>query len=154
MIVGHLAAGYLAARGLAVVGAAALFGGVLIGSVLPDIDMLWFALVDQGRVHHHNYLTHRPVIWAGLLCVGLLLRRTSVTGVALGALLHLALDSIAGKIAWAWPVSEVAAPLVVVPATQAHWVMSFIFHWTFAMELALCALALGVFVRTRHRSGV
>ena len=54
MIVGHLAAGYLAARGLAAIGAGALFGGMLIGSVLPDIDMLWFALVDQGRVHHHT----------------------------------------------------------------------------------------------------
>ncbi|MEO0745665.1 MAG: metal-dependent hydrolase [Pseudomonadota bacterium] len=153
MIVGHLAAGYLAARGLAAIGAGALFGGMLIGSVLPDIDMLWFALVDQGRVHHHDYLTHRPVVWAGLLCVGLALRRASVIGVALGALLHLALDSIAGKIAWAWPISDAATPLVIVPATQAHWLLSFIFHWTFALELALCALALALFVRTRHRFG-
>ena len=153
MIVGHLAAGYLAARGLAGIGAGALFGGVLIGSVLSDIDMLWFALVDQGRVQHHDDLTHRPVVWAGLLCVGLALRRASVTGVALGALLHLALVSIAVKIAWAWPVSDPATPLVIVPATQAHWLLSFIFHWTFAMELVLCALALGLFVRTRHRFG-
>ena len=153
MIVGHVAAGYLAARGLAVIGSGALFGGMLIGSALTDIDMLWFALVDQGRVHHHDDLTHRPVVWAGLLCVGVALRRASVIGVALGALLRLALDSSAGKIAWAWPVSDAATPLVIVPATQAHWLLSFIFHWTFAMELVLCALALALFVRTRHRSG-
>jgi inner membrane protein len=59
----------------------------------------------------------------------------------------MALDSIAGQIAWGWPATHHAAPLVAVPATQDWWVMSFLLHWTFTVELVICAAALLVWWR-------
>ncbi|WP_299550197.1 metal-dependent hydrolase [uncultured Tateyamaria sp.] len=150
MIVGHLAAGYLAARAFAALGATAVFSGVIVGSVIPDVDILWFFLVDGQQTHHHDYLTHRPLVWAVVLLIGVTIRRSVVVGLGLGALLHLALDSIAGKVAWAWPVLDEATPLVIVPATQAHWVLSFLLHWTFAVEIALCIAALLLFASARR----
>ena len=32
----------------------------LVAAVLPDFDMIWFYLVDNGRVHHHRYWVHVP----------------------------------------------------------------------------------------------
>ena len=75
MIIGHWPAGYLAALGARRFWPAqGLFAGILIGAVLPDIDMLWFFLVDDKAHHHHSYLTHRPALWALLLAAGLFVR--------------------------------------------------------------------------------
>ena len=102
-------------------------------------------------MHHHSYLTHRPALWLSLLVVALLVRRwhlgAALSAQSLGAVLHMALDSIAGQIAWGWPATHHAAPLVAVPATQDWWVMSFLLHWTFTVELVICAAALLVWWR-------
>ena len=58
----------------------------------------------------------------------------------------------AGAIAWGWRLSNAAHPLGVVPATQNHWVLSFVLHWTFLVVIGLCLLAAIVF-RTQRRSG-
>ncbi|MEM6311462.1 MAG: metal-dependent hydrolase [Pseudomonadota bacterium] len=148
MIIGHLPAGYLAAKTARWAGAPALFWGILIGSVMPDLDMLWFFFVDQGQTHHHTFITHRPIIWVLLALTGLAFSQVLLTGLGIGAILHVGLDSFLGNITWLWPLSDVSAPLVIVPATQSHWILSFIFHWTFLMELVLVACALVVFVRS------
>ncbi|UZD92558.1 metal-dependent hydrolase [Cognatishimia activa] len=129
-----------------------LFWAVIIGSVFPDIDMLWFHFVDQGAHHHHGYLTHRPAIWAGVAILGLCLRNFAVSGFGIGALLHMALDTIAGAIAWGWPFSNKSSTFVIVQPTHDHWLLSFLWHWTFKVEIALSLLALTVFlVRWRNR---
>ena len=151
MITAHLPAGYLAHAALDRLGAdRRLTLGVLLGSILPDLDMFWFALVDHGAVHHHTYLTHRPALWLLIAAVGLLLKQYWAVGIGLGGVLHVALDSIVGSIAWAWPVSDVSWPLVIVPATQDHWVMSFLFHWTFFLEIVLFCAAILVFLKRRQ----
>lgn len=149
MIIGHLPAGFLAARAIGLTGA--MFAGFVIGSVVPDLDMLWFYLVDHGGHHHHGYLTHRPFLWVAVLLGGLVLRRWAVFAFGLGALLHMLLDSIAGRINWGWPFFDAPMTLVIVPATQSHWLLSFIFHWTFAVELIVLALAVALFLRDRRR---
>ena len=152
MIVGHLPAGYLAGVLAQRAGAApALAWGILVGAVLPDIDMLWFWFVDRGAVHHHTYLTHRPIVWALVAVAGLAFRSRAMVGVGLGGLLHMVLDSIAGAIAWGWPYTGASAPFVVVPATQSHWVLSFMSHWTFLLEIALVLVACAVFFTQRRR---
>lgn len=158
MIIGHLPAAYLAFKSFAPRKLArSVFIAGLIGGVAPDLDMLWFHFVDGKQHHHHDYLTHRPILWIGLLLLFLLLRtthrhQTSAMGVAfaLGALLHLSLDSIAGKIAWAWPISDHAVPLVVVQPTHSHWLLSFMTHWTFQLEVVLTLLAIFVFWRSQR----
>ena len=118
---------------------------LLVGAVLPDADLAVFYLWHAGSTHHHSYLTHRPALWMGLLLVALVIKRLQFGGtlkaICIGALLHLVLDSVAGKIAWGWPLSNVAVPLVVVPATYDWWVLSFLTHWTFGVELLICTMA-------------
>ncbi len=67
-----------------------------------------------------------------------------------GGLIHMALDSIAGKISWLWPISDISAPLVVVQATHSHWVASFLSHWTFKVEIVITILALLVLIKSRR----
>ena len=143
MIIGHLPAGYLAALGARRFWPAqGLFAGILIGAVLPDIDMLWFFLVDDKGHHHHSYLTHRPALWALLLAAGLFVRKHPILiGLGLGGLLHVALDTTLGQIAWAWPFSDTSSPLIVVQPTHSHWLGSFMAHWTFQIEIALWGIA-------------
>ena len=151
MIVGHVAAGYLLARALhrSFDKDPVIWWGIVVGSVLPDIDMLWFVLVDGGAVHHHTYLTHDPTLWFGVLCAGLTLTSRALIGCGIGAVVHMALDTIAGAIRWGFGEMSFSGPLIVVPATQPHWLLSFMLHWTFAVELALCAAALAVLCRSR-----
>ena len=152
MFIGHLPGGYLFARTLWRNSPRIVFIAGLIGAVLPDIDMLWFHFVDHGAVHHHAYITHRPAIWAAILMVGVLLRNQIVIALGAGGLVHMVLDSIAGAIAWGWPFSDVSKPLVVVPATYDHWVMSFLTHWTFQVEIGLTFVAMVVAIRANYFS--
>ncbi len=152
MFIGHLPGGYLVARALWRNSPRIVFIAGLIGAVLPDIDMLWFHLVDHGTVHHHEYITHRPAIWTAILAIGAVLRNQIVVALGIGGLVHMALDSIVGAIAWGWPFSDVATPLVVVPATHENWVMSFLTHWTFHVEIALTLVALIVAIRANFFS--
>ncbi|EEV87630.1 Uncharacterised protein [Cardiobacterium hominis] len=46
----------------------------IAGGLLPDIDMLWFYLVDH--VHHYRYPTHWPLLWL-LALVGALYAEAS-----------------------------------------------------------------------------
>ena len=151
MIVGHLPAGYLAAcaleRGFA--HDRVLWWALVAGSIAPDFDMLWFLFVDHGAVHHHSYLTHDPAVWIALVLVGLTFGRRALIGLGLGGVLHLALDSIVGAVTWGYGDWSWQAPLIEVPATQSHWVLSFLLHWTFAIELVVCFAAVIVFWRRR-----
>ena len=150
MIIGHLPAGYLTAVGISrFLPSRALFFGVVIGAVLPDIDMLWFLLVDSS-FHHHALLPHRPIVWFIVLILGLALRRRFVTGLGLGGLLHVALDTTLGQIAWAWPFSTRHWTLIEVQPTHSHYLLSFANHWTFQVEIALVLFALVVFWRRRR----
>lgn len=152
MMVAHLPAGYLLAKATRTSGW--FFGGIIAGSILPDFDMLWFHFVDHGAVHHHDYVTHRPIVWAIVLLAGLLLRRPLLKGIGIGALFHLCLDSIAGKVTWGWPIWDHPTTLVVVPATHENWVYSFLYHWTFKVELAIVAVALIVLFASWRRRNI
>ncbi len=149
MLIAHLPAAYLVHKAILPHLNKVAF---LTGAVLPDIDMLWFYTLGARATHHHNYLTHRPVLWAALALLGLALRhrpRAALTALAFGALLHLALDSLTGQIAWAWPLSAHTAPLITVPASQPHWILSFLLHPSFLLELALCLAAALTALRAR-----
>ena len=147
MFIAHIPAGYLLSRSLKCVLNRAERLTVLIGSILPDLDLLLFYFRDGQMVHHHTYLTHRPILWVTVTCAGLLLARFHRSGrllamLGIACLLHLILDSIAGAINWGWPLFDITGPLVIVPATRSHWVLSFLTHWTFAFEIAICAVAI------------
>ena len=152
MFIAHLPAAYLVLKSAPFKLGATASTAFLIGSIAPDVDMAYFYLIDGRQHHHHDYLTHRPVLWYLVLLLGLCLSQTrlgkSCLALGLGALLHLLLDSITGKIGWLWPVLGWTAPLVVVPATHDFWVVSFLSHWTFKVEVAITLIAAYTFRRT------
>ena len=148
MFIGHIPGAYLAARPLRNRFGQAFLISALLGGVLPDLDLFLFYFVDDRAFHHHQYLPHRPVVWAFLLLLGLGARATVNTrigailiGLGFGGLVHMGLDSIAGSIAWGWPFSSSAHAFVIVPATHENWILSFLNHWTFKVEIGLCVIA-------------
>lgn len=155
MLTAHLPSGYCLAkighlRGMA-------FGAALIGAVFPDIDMVFFHLVDDRAFHHHRYWVHVPVFWAAVAAVTLpILWRTRlrVTALAFFAalLLHLVLDSIGGGVMWLAPFDTELWSLVTVPPRYGHWVTSFILHWTFALEICVWLAALGLYRASRRNN--
>lgn len=158
MFIGHLPGAYLIFRATAPNLGRLAFTAAMIGAVAPDIDILWFYFFDDRGHHHHSYLTHRPIIWLGFLIAGLLIRRwlqqsgTFVAFFGVGGLVHLLLDSITGEVTWLWPLSDATYPLVVVQATHSHWILSFLNHWTFKIEIVITVLALLVLIVTWRRS--
>ena len=157
MITAHLPTGYVAAR-LGRITRRAPFWALMAGSGFPDLDLIWFYLIDDRAFHHHNYWVHIPGFWLALAIVTLpLIRmlRPALMPVALaflaGIAVHLALDTIAGSVAWGWPFTDHLFEFVTVPATHANWIVSFLTHWTFAFELSIWLLAGLLYVR-RDRS--
>ncbi len=134
----------------------------VIAGILPDLDMLYFYLLDSRNHHHHLYWTHIPLYWIimyiGSCVVSLLSRSRKLfilsSAFLLGIMMHLLLDTPMGGIAWLYPVSSKLYYWTIVPARYDWWVWNFIFHWTFLSELVISAAALIVFLRRRkNRQG-
>jgi len=68
-----------------------------------------------------------------------------------GVFLHLALDTPLGGVLWLYPLSKHSFSWYEVPATRSWWVWSFVLHWSFLSELAICAAAAVVLARRRMR---
>jgi inner membrane protein len=166
MFIGHLPAGYLLTQALvrraspcwrAGVGSAQLMAVGMIASVLPDLDLLYFYLIDARQHLHHGYWSHIPFFWVVALAVtGLLAWLARSRRVALFAVLifcnvqlHLVLDTIAGKIRWLYPFRAGDVVLVEVAAVHRWWVLNFLLHWTFLLELLVVAAAALVLRRQR-----
>lgn len=149
MLTAHLPSGYLLARtaerGRRPV--PGLLTAALVGAVLPDLDLVWFHFVDHASVHHHRYWPHIPLVWLGIALVTLsVLWRGPFRATALvffaAIFLHLVLDTLAGGILWLWPFDTSLLSLVTIPPTRSNWVLSFVFHWTFLLEIAIWLVAL------------
>ena len=154
MLTAHLPSGYVLAKTLPQT-IPALMPVALVGAVFPDLDMIWFHLVDHRAFHHHYYWVHIPLFWLAVAALVLPLaawagRLASAAVFFAASLIHLLLDSIGGGIMWAAPFSDRLFSLVEVPATRSHWVWSFIFHWTFAGELVIWAAAIWLWLRERR----
>lgn len=152
MLVAHLPSGYLLARLSGARGVT--MAAALIGAIAPDLDLIWFYLVDDRAFHHHKYWVHAPGFWLFLALVTLPLLQAFRPALLRPALvflaaifLHLVLDSLGGGIMWLWPLSDQLYQLVTVPPRQSHWVLSFILHWTFMAELVITAAAALLWLR-------
>ena len=165
MIIGHAPGAYIASTLLhgrlfadRKSARAFILAGV-IGGIAPDLDMLYFPLVDQRQHHHHSYFSHWPLVWLGLLSLSLLLlrprpnSRTAPLAVAFAmmGMLHMLLDSIVGDIWWFAPFVDQPYALFSVPALYKPWWLNFLLHWSFALELALWVWA-GLLYRARRKA--
>ena len=155
MLTAHLPSGYVLAR-LLPPRIPYLMPAALVGAVFPDLDMIWFHLIDDRAFHHHRYWVHIPAFWAAVALVTLPLAwwlgwfRTALVFFA-AILMHLILDTIGGGIMWGAPVSDHLHELVTVPAAYGHWVTNFLLHWTFLAELAIWLAAIRLWL-TRPRA--
>ncbi len=161
VIIGHAPTGYLlahVARGSARISSVKpqrIVFAAVVGSLLPDADMFWFYFVHDRQYLHHSYWTHIPSFWLGVGLLGaaggLAARRQEfllLWGVFLGGILsHLVLDSVAGGIRWLAPLSPHEFRMVEVPARHSWWVLNFVLHWSFCLELTLLLAACLVYRR-------
>lgn len=155
MFIGHLPAGYLLTRYLIKRNPLASNSQVLlivglIASVLPDLDLLYFYLIDNRQNLHHGYWPHLPIVWLGLTAISFAAARRPGSArrhlpllrvLYLNIFLHLVLDTLVGHIHWLYPFSSQSVVFFDVPARHGWWVWNFVLHWTFALELALCLWA-------------
>ena len=157
MLTAHLPSGYVLAW-LWPAAPKGLMPAALAGAVFPDLDMIWFHLVDDRAFQHHLYWVHIPLFW---LCVAALvlpvlalwgrdwLGAGAVFLAAIGV--HLLLDTIGGGVMWGAPWSRDLVTLVTVPARHGHWVVNFLLHWTFWAEIAIWLWAGVLLWRARRR---
>jgi inner membrane protein len=158
MFIGHLPAGYILTKTLQkdIKTTKYLFVG-LVASILPDIDILYFYLIDNRQNLHHSYWMHTPYYWLIIGAITLsaiwLLKKKKYYVAAIiffaNIFLHLILDTIVGKIAWLYPFTAKAFYLFDVPAVYNFWVYNFIFHWTFLFEITLLAWAGYILIKER-----
>ncbi len=161
MFIAHIPAGYLTAATAQRLGlwTRGLMVTCFMGAHVPDYDLAYCYFVDEGKVHHHLYWTHYPVAWLGLLLLSLLawwLSRgktwailcTFFTG---SALLHIALDGVAGDIPLFAPWDMQLYSCVTVHPHHDIWWMNFLLHWTFLAELGIVLAAAFIFIRRRIR---
>lgn len=160
MFIAHLPAGYVIARGFHRCGTMVRGGmsACLLGSLFPDIDLLWFYLVDGCRYHHHSYATHWPAVWLGLLvAAGIRWRCTGKNSAAalslfaLGGLVHVLLDGVVGDIQLFAPWCDTYYALATVPSKVQPWWLNFFLHWSMLVEVLICAAAAWLLLSRRSR---
>lgn len=170
MFLAHLPAGYLLTKKLAKHpklstkmqqhSAKTLLTLGLFASILPDLDLAWWALIDQGQHFHHSYWIHIPFFWLviGLIAFGAIkvakrddLKAPLVVFMA-GIFLHLILDTFVGGIKWLYPFSYESIFIANVPAVYDYWVWNFIFHWTFLLEVVILGWAGVTFAKSMVKS--
>lgn len=166
MFIAHIPSGYIMSvlllkrvRQIPASSAAVITAGI-VGALAPDFDMLYFYLIDHRQTHHHQYLTHWPLLWLSLTAVsGLwfsLARQSKAAFLALvfcaGGMLHVVLDSFVGDIWWFAPFLDKPYAMFTVPARFQPWWLNFFLHWSFAVELGICGWALVLYRKRSNNS--
>ena len=165
MFIAHLPAGYLCGKHLLKRASSLpatprqIMLCCLAGAITPDLDLLYFYLLDQRQHHHHTYITHWPILWltlilSSLLAIRLCERKTVPTLVllfSLSGLLHLLLDSVVGDIWWLAPWIDHPFALFQVSPDFKPWWLNFLLHWSFMIELAITFRALTLWLHRDER---
>ena len=157
MLIAHMASGYVVAKAFKQEKKPIIISSMIF-SVLPDLGLLYFYLFDSSIIHRH-FFPHLPVVMVSTLLITLPLYplkffeklRIYYLLFFTNWFVHLVLDTFTERIFWLYPLSNHGFQLIEVPAVYSHWIVSFILHWSFVVELAIVALALILFFRARKR---
>ena len=167
MFIAHLPTGYITTRFFAKKWAdktdmkVFMLAGIS-GSIAPDLDMIYFYLIDQRQHHHHSYYSHYPVIWFSLLVLSVAYYRlaqnrpTAILGIifSVNGCVHLLLDSVVADVWWFAPFVDKGYAMFIVTARYDPWWLNFIFHWSFLLEVALCLWALHLWQSQRRNDRI
>ncbi len=162
MLTAHAPAGYMlskAARSSGIVPSTlpsrlVIAVGVL-AAILPDLDMIYFYTIDARQHLHHSYWTHIPLFWVGV-CLGAVAvlyatRKAKYVPLVILAganlLVHCFLDTVVAGILWHKPFAHKYTVFVEVPNVYPYTFLNFVLHWTFAFEVLIWIVALGMFFR-------
>lgn len=162
MFIAHLPAGYLLSKYFKskietnlISWKTIIFIG-LLGSILPDLDLLYFYLLDDRQHQHHSYWTHIPIFWLGIYActasVFIAVKNKKLllisTFLFCDIILHLILDTVSGGILWSYPLNSQYFVLLTISPQYNWWLLNFIFHWSFALELLILSLVLLFYMKS------
>ena len=153
MLIAHMPAGYLVSRLIADKAATTAKEARIIiccglfASILPDLDLFYFYLIDNRQNLHHSYWPHIPLYWLALFPFAYLatkkwrtIKLATLTAFA-NLFVHLLLDSVAGGIHWGYPITKNLYHLITVPSQYSHWIVNFVLHWSFLIEILIISMA-------------
>ena len=167
MFIAHLPSGYIFAKAILArykfekISIKTVIVTMILGAVFPDIDLVYFFLIDHQQVHHHRYFLHWPIFWIVLwliLFASLKLKQcklfhTRQSFLALlfcsAAILHVILNTLAGDIWWFAPFIDQPYALFKIKAQYSPWWLNFIFHWSFWVEIFVCIIAGIIYLRSQ-----
>ncbi|NHQ85075.1 metal-dependent hydrolase [Iodobacter sp. HSC-16F04] len=161
MFIAHIPSGYIYAVSIlkkiknTTIPAHLIFLSAVSGAILPDLDLIYFYLIDHRQTHHHKYITHWPLLWISLAVISYALYACSsqkklgfLSFIACtSCILHMILDTVVGDIWWFFPFIDQPFALFTVTALYKPWWLNFILHWSFALELVICSLAICIYIK-------
>ena len=158
MLIAHMPAGYIVAKAAKQEKKSVVLSS-LIFSIWPDLGLIYFYFFDNTSTFHRHHFPHLPIVMAIAFIATLPLyfwkpfKKFQIYYLLffINWLIHLVLDTFTERIFWLYPFSNEGFRLIEIPAVFHHWIISFVLHWTFAVELAIVAIALILFVRTRKQ---
>ena len=163
MFVGHLPAGYILTKKLQKSFNYSKYLWIgLLGGIFPDLDIIYFYLIDHRQTLHHLYWIHIPFYWNLISMIFFIVvyltknKNLKWVGVVFfsGIFLHLLLDTIVGGISWLYPLSNKSFFIFDVPAVYDWWVYNFVFHWTFLFEVTAIILAVFLLIKSRQKQQI
>ena len=157
MLIAHMPAGYIVAKAFKQEKKPVVISS-LIFSVWPDLGLIYFYLFDNSVIHR-QFFTHLPIVMAAAFLITLPLyhmkffakMRIYYVLFFVNWLVHLVLDTFTERIFWLYPLSNHGFQLIEIPTVFSHWIISFVLHWSFVVELAIVALAVTLFLRARKQ---
>ena len=131
----------------------------LVASIFPDIDLFYSYFITSHRVKHHDYWTHIPLFWVAVAAIStLFIKISGKRGLSIylwvgfsNVMLHMMMDSIAAEIKWLYPFSNWELNLVKIPAIHHWWVLNFVLHWTFGLEILIIVIAAFVWIKDQRQ---
>jgi hypothetical protein len=167
MIIAHLPAGYILSK-LAYKGFAshidnyrAFMWRGIFGALAPDMDLLYYHLIDHRRTLHHKYFSHYPIFWLTLIIIAIGLftwkaKRQTVGCYslifAISGFAHLILDTMVGNIWWLAPFIDRPFSFVILPHRFHPWWLNMMLHWSFSIELIIVVWAVYLLLRSTNKS--
>jgi hypothetical protein len=167
MIIAHLPAGYILSKltykrfKSHINNYRAFMVWGLFGAIAPDMDLLYYHLIDHRRTLHHKYFSHYPICWLIFIIIAIGLFTLKATRKTFGyyslifatsGFLHLILDTVVGNIWWFAPFIDRPFSLVTMPQRFHPWWLNMMLHWSFAIELIIVAFGAWLLIRSTSNS--